>query len=1363
LIEIADGSLTNAGDFLAAHGGNIQVGDPSTASVEVDNQAGGLIKADRGFITLDNVSFTNDAAVKGVEDSPGLPGGVVKATDWGVITFIGGSFENGVGALVEASHHGSVFFEGFPGNPLAVTNKGEFDATGCGSAIRLTGPHVSVTNDGGTFVAKYGGVIVFDSVAGVTNEHGGEIEALNGGTVIFKDVAGDLSGGFFNTGTVAATGCGSTVDFFHTDIAGGTWDAGKNAWVGSGALNADGGTIFVSCDSQLLGNINVNISNDGLAHFANTINQNAAVTVTFNGVGTLQLDHALSTQDSAAPVVINGFGNGDVIDLTNLHFTTSGEYVSYDPDNHLLTVFDNGTTETFTLQGNYSADDFELVNDGHGGTDVVFADRWINPHGGDWNNPANWSAGVPGPHDTAAIEAAGLIDSGHLVVDLDHHEEVANLFIGDYRTELDIDTGGSLKILNMLEDTGAIIVGPVDDGGFDPSLKVYGEAHILSGGSISAHGRQSFVDFYRDFVEVAGSLRAEDDATIAFHHAKVWNDHGTIEASYGGLIKFDHGHVQNDVCSTIEAQDWHSEIDFRSTQVSNAGRIEAKYGGSVDFIRSTIKQGETGLIAAIGCAAAVMLLNSTVSGGAVEARDHGIVTLDNAKITDSTISTQDYGKIETVAGWHEHSSTSTFDNVTITCGSHVEVGRDTTLVATHGTTMYDGVLSVDHCAVFDVASHRGATLDGVTVFNHGTMQVEEGSTLNLKGTTVVGGILNTFGSPYDQDHPGGVIKVVASDADSVFDGRHGAVKVEGYVQVMPNAALELRGDIDLAGGVIQLDQSEHGHHGSQLVIDGHVTLGGYGAVVLTGPHTDIVGACGHVSTLVNEASIFGAGNIGSGNGSLIFVNCGLVDADGGNAGPIVIDTGWHAVINTGTLEASGGSELDLYGAYDNWGGKIVASAEGYTPTVVKLFDATIKGGSLITDDAHSTNGGYIEIVAMHGDDNNVTTFDGSHHHAVTIDGYVLVDAGANLELEGTIHNHGTIEVDGKHTDLVIDGDVTLDGHGTILLDNANHPADQIVGGDEDNNTLHNVNNTIEGAGNIGTGDRHFSLVNESCGTIEANDQGQTLTIDTGRNAITNAGTLEACNGGTLDVESAVNNEGGSIKVLAGSTAEFEKSVTGGTATIDGGTLKFDGKADVDVTFASGHYGDLVLGDVKHFSGTISGFGGTASDSPSLSTSDEIDVLGFGMGDIHFSEDDHGNAIVTVTSGHKTVATFTIDNFDYGNLQKASDGHGGTIIYDPPASASTSPSVSIGGAGNDTFVFHPGEGAQTVNNFNAQQDTIELDHFANIQNAEQLAQLVTPDVHGNAVLELGHGDSIAIPGVSATFLQQHVQSLVHLHG
>jgi Ca2+-binding RTX toxin-like protein len=89
-------------------------------------------------------------------------------------------------------------------------------------------------------------------------------------------------------------------------------------------------------------------------------------------------------------------------------------------------------------------------------------------------------------------------------------------------------------------------------------------------------------------------------------------------------------------------------------------------------------------------------------------------------------------------------------------------------------------------------------------------------------------------------------------------------------------------------------------------------------------------------------------------------------------------------------------------------------------------------------------------------------------------------------------------------------------------------------------------------------------------------------------------------------------------------------------------------------------------------------------------------------------------------------------------------------------------VSIGGPGNDTFLFHPGEGAETINNFNPQADTIELDHFANVQSAQALAAAVTIDAHSDAVLELGHGDSVTIPGMTASFLQAHLQSLVHLH-
>jgi hypothetical protein len=57
---------------------------------------------------------------------------------------------------------------------------------------------------------------------------------------------------------------------------------------------------------------------------------------------------------------------------------------------------------------------------------------------------------------------------------------------------------------------------------------------------------------------------------------------------------------------------------------------------------------------------------------------------------------------------------------------------------------------------------------------------------------------------------------------------------------------------------------------------------------------------------------------------------------------------------------------------------------------------------------------------------------------------------------------------------------------------------------------------------------------------------------------------------------------------------------------------------------------------------------------------------------------------------------------------------------------------------------------------------QLDHFANVQSTQQLASLITTDAPGDAVIELGHNDSITIPGTTASYLQAHLQSLVHLH-
>ena len=94
---------------------------------------------------------------------------------------------------------------------------------------------------------------------------------------------------------------------------------------------------------------------------------------------------------------------------------------------------------------------------------------------------------------------------------------------------------------------------------------------------------------------------------------------------------------------------------------------------------------------------------------------------------------------------------------------------------------------------------------------------------------------------------------------------------------------------------------------------------------------------------------------------------------------------------------------------------------------------------------------------------------------------------------------------------------------------------------------------------------------------------------------------------------------------------------------------------------------------------------------------------------------------------------------------------------PGAQLEQNASVSIGGADGDHFVFAPGIGAENVTNFNTQQDTIELDHFSNAQTIQELQSLITTDTHGDAVINLGHNDSVTLDGVTTQQLQQGIQA------
>ena len=182
------------------------------------------------------------------------------------------------------------------------------------------------------------------------------------------------------------------------------------------------------------------------------------------------------------------------------------------------------------------------------------------------------------------------------------------------------------------------------------------------------------------------------------------------------------------------------------------------------------------------------------------------------------------------------------------------------------------------------------------------------------------------------------------------------------------------------------------------------------------------------------------------------------------------------------------------------------------------------------------------------------------------------------------------------------------------------------------------------------------------------------------------------------------------------------------------------------------------GDVS-WTATSDGSGGADVVDPPLTSSSTVLSMNSSAtvndvnGTVTFADTDSSN-IQTASftpDGSGYVGTFSLNavtesndsasvgfEFSLGNDQiNLAPGQISTQSYsvsvtDPQNSAvnlNQTVSASIGGPGNDNFVFHPGVGADTIANFNPQQDTIELDNFANVHSVQELEALITTDPHG----------------------------------
>jgi FecR protein len=381
------------------------------------------------------------------------------------------------------------------------------------------------------------------------------------------------------------------------------------------------------------------------------------------------------------------------------------------------------------------------------------------------------------------------------------------------------------------------------------------------------------------------------------------------------------------------------------------------------------------------------------------------------------------------------------------------------------------------------------------------------------------------------------------------------------------------------------------------------------------------------------------------------------------------------------------------------------------------------------------------------------TLDGSHGSALNAGSLSVVD-GTELALVGTVDNTGIINVDGATaaTAIGIDGTVTLEGGGHLNLSSSTE--NYIFG-----STLINVDNTISGGGDIGNGSMTF----HNAGVVEATGS-SALIIDTGDNAFVNTGIIEA-NSGTLLVDSAVTG--------------------GGTAVIHGGTLEFSASSTNNVLFSGTSSGMLVLDQSAEFTGHISGF----------SSNDQIDLsdLGFSLkSSFTYSAGD-----LTITDGSKSVSLLLEGNYSSSSFALSTDGHGGTLISDPAStptvSATVTPedssstaqsssdqilpanfqlaantplsennsgnnSVSVGGHGNDAFVFSSAHETPVENSPDASPPA--LGQTGDPHAAQHLALLELSHEYAALPADVAHNDPIG--SNDAAQFHAVIQSAVHLH-
>ncbi len=561
-------------------------------------------------------------------------------------------------------------------------------------------------------------------------------------------------------------------------------------------------------------------------------------------------------------------------------------------------------------------------------------------------------------------------------------------------------------------------------------------------------------------------------------------------------------------------------------------------------------------------------------GGTITVWQGGTLTDNAASNLSDTLSIQSGGVMATTGGSHVYARS-------VTNGGLIEVQTGTLSLFGTGTLTNTG----------------------------GTIQADNGTTVQLYAATVSGGSLADIGTG----------NFVATSA--VLDGTvTGGLTNNAVINVPDSGNATTSDSLTLQGTLINNGQINITSTGDTtwLYINGATTISGTGVITLAdnGGNTAFIAgtSTGLNNTLTNGGTIQGSGTVGNSiasNSDLqSFTNTGTIDAN--VSGKTLVLGGGYTTASSGTLEATNGGTLlfSRNAKVDNAGGTISASG---AHSVVSLIGGDIQGGTL-----NASGGGQINLFGS--GHYLTTTFDGTASQVV-LSSDMAVSSSNTLLIRGSLQNNGNLTVQGPSGGyaggtLSFMGATTLSGTGTVNLASGSS-----FEGDNTSSTLTNQS-TIAGAGSIISFSNTFLL--DNTGTVNANVSGGTLTLYSsgGSSTITNTGTLEATGGGLLNLEGAtITNTGGTILAGgAGSVVYLNRGIiqggtisaaTGGVVDLQGGTVqggtlitdaqstiyagsgKLDGSSspvtnagNLQATYTGSYPGNLTLAGTINNTGTI---------------------------------------------------------------------------------------------------------------------------------------------------------------------------------